>query len=527
MAIALVGAGCGDGDEASTTTTASIATTVETTTPSSATIEMQIVSVFFGTGDGSDCGEVTAFDRQVPATADPVRAALDELVAGPTADEQNQGAGSFFSTESAGTVRSAALDKGLLVVDFDDFRRLLGNASSSCGSEQFLAELNSTVFQFPEVQRVRYEIEGSCFTFATWLQGDCVEFTRSGVTDPVDLPLIEKASRSGCTPETDQLAAGEWFGYLTDLSETEISFDLACWFEGAAADEAAEEDGRESPTLGGYYARNDSDDLRTIDVGPGTVVSWVPDPSDLSSFETVEYLVWYAARAERPFQPGVWLIIEAGDIVAIEEQFPDPVASLPGVIPACCYLPPTGANLTVSGVAHDDVLNVRVTPGADQPIALMLDPTEDEVSAVGRHRLLADSTTWYEIEVGGVTGWANSRFLSYLGPSYDVTSDIVDFAGDYPMASTMLELGAIVADIGANVLGDPTASTVLMTVAPSQGDDLAEVTFDVLGLGDDSVWGVRLHILGAPSESGQEITLKSVEATDLCLRSGSPDGLCV
>ena len=91
----------------------------------------------------------------------------------------------------------------------------------------------------------------------------------------------------------------------------------------------------------------------------------------------------------------------------------------------------------------------------------------------------------------------------------------------------MLELGAIVADIGANVLGDPTTSTVLMTVAPSLGDDLAQVTFDVLGLGDDSVWGVRLHILGAPSESGQEFALESVEATDLCLRGGSPDGPCI
>jgi len=157
----------------------------------------------------------------------------------------------------------------------------------------------------------------------------------------------------------------------------------------------------------------------------------------------------------------------------------------------------------------------------------MLDPTEDAVAALGRHRVLPDSTTWYEITVEGVTGWANSRFLSYLGPSYDATSDIVDHLPEYPVGSTMLELGAIVADAGANILGDPTASTVLMTVAPSVGGDLAEVTFDVLGLGDDSVWGVRLHVFGAPSESSGEFTLKSVEATDLCWRGGSPDELCI
>ena len=33
-------------------------------------------------------------------------------------------------------------------------------------------------FQFPQVDRVRYEIEGNCDTFFNWLQGECQVFSR-------------------------------------------------------------------------------------------------------------------------------------------------------------------------------------------------------------------------------------------------------------------------------------------------------------------------------------------------------------
>ncbi len=65
-----------------------------------------------------------------------------------------------------------------------------------------------------------------------------------------------------------------------------------------------------------------------------------------------------------------------------------------------------------------------------------------------------------------------------------------------------------------------------MSVGPTVGD-LGEVTYDLGGLGDDSVWGWRLHVFGAPDEDGKGFSLKSVEGTIFCLRAVDEEGRCV
>ena len=57
------------------------------------------------------------------------------------------------------------------------------------------------------------------------------------------------------------------------------------------------------------------------------------------------------------------------------------------------------------------------------------------------------------------------------------------------------------------------------------GGDPGEVTFDIVGLGDDSVGGYRLHIFANPAEEGDGFVLKSVERTTLCSR-GVTGELC-
>jgi hypothetical protein len=61
-------------------------------------------------------------------------------------------------------------------------------------------------------------------------------------------------------------------------------------------------------------------------------------------------------------------------------------------------------------------------------------------------------------------------------------------------------------------------------VAPSVGD-LGEVTYDVIGLGDDAVRGLRLHVFGQPIDEG--FSLKTVEMTALCGRGADDDGGCI
>ncbi|RMH86193.1 MAG: hypothetical protein D6683_00900, partial [Actinomyces sp.] len=88
------------------------------------------------------------------------------------------------------------------------------------------------------------------------------------------------AEGSGCTPGTDTLPDGEWFGYVTDTAPDAVTFDLACWFTGDAAALAAAEDGEESPPPNDYYIRNRSSRLRTVPVAGAldprpTRVSWL------------------------------------------------------------------------------------------------------------------------------------------------------------------------------------------------------------------------------------------------------------
>ncbi len=177
--------------------------------------------------------------------------------------------------------------------------------------------------------------------------------------------------------------------------------------------------------------------------------------------------------------------------------------------------------LAVVGVDHDSELNVRAAPGTDQDIIGALAPLADDVVATGREQSL-NGSIWYEVTVGDITGWVSSAYLAWLGSVDDITTQVTARLGDTPAAETMEELGRIVAEAQASE--DPP-SEISMTVAPAVGD-LGEVTYDVVGLGDDSVFGLRLHVFGQPGAGGEGFTLRSVEATLLCARGAPTEGLC-
>jgi hypothetical protein len=132
------------------------------------------------------------------------------------------------------------------------------------------------------------------------------------------------ASGSGCTPGTDELPDGEWFGYVDSASAEVLEFDLACWFSGDAAALAAAEDGEESPPPNDYYIRNVNPDLREVPVAADAEVMWLPNIGG-PDLESITYADWIAARyapgTEDEYKPGVWLTIADGDIVEIEEQY--------------------------------------------------------------------------------------------------------------------------------------------------------------------------------------------------------------
>ena len=185
------------------------------------------------------------------------------------------------------------------------------------------------------------------------------------------------------------------------------------------------------------------------------------------------------------------------------------------------YGPVSGDVLAVVGVRHDDVLNVRSGPGVGFPVIAKLAPTADDVVALGKTWSLPGAL-WIEVEAEGTDGWVNLAYVSYLGDTNDATAGIVDGIGETPRAETMLDLGLVVAEA---VAGDSEAARIVVSVAPTVGD-LGEVTYDVVGFGDDSVLGARLHVFGQPDEGGEGFVLKSVELTVMCSR-GVSAGACV
>ncbi len=181
--------------------------------------------------------------------------------------------------------------------------------------------------------------------------------------------------------------------------------------------------------------------------------------------------------------------------------------------------PASGDVLAVVGIAHDDMLNVRAAPGAFNPILDTIEPT-GTATATGTARDLGRAI-WFEHDTGDAVGWSNLSFAAYAGGIDDATEEVVSLLGEIPIAESVEALGLIVA---TSLASSEPASRIVMSVAPTQGE-LGEVTYVVIGLGDDSVYGYRLHIFGEEVTDG--FSLNTVERTALCSRGVDADGLCV
>jgi putative hemolysin len=120
--------------------------------------------------DGDECDETRAVVRSVEGDAT-IEAALTELLAGPTPDEEAEGLGGWFSSETAGMLQSVEVVGGVVDVSFDAaLRTTIPNASSSCGSAGLFAQLDRTIGQFDDVDRIFYALDGDVDAFYEWLQ---------------------------------------------------------------------------------------------------------------------------------------------------------------------------------------------------------------------------------------------------------------------------------------------------------------------------------------------------------------------
>lgn len=125
---------------------------------------------------------------------------------------------------------------------------------------------------------------------------------------------------SGCTPGTEELPDGEWYGIVRDFDAEGVSFDLACWFSGDAATAAAAEDGEESPPPNDYYVRNENEQVRELAVAADVPVTWYP-PGDPNDVGEGSFSDWIAFLDTRPYFLGIWVTISGGEVSEIVEQW--------------------------------------------------------------------------------------------------------------------------------------------------------------------------------------------------------------
>lgn len=129
-----------------------------------------------------DGEQVAAVSRPRPETSGVLRAALEALLAGPTAEERADGLDSAFGDGSEGLLADVTITDGLAVVDFDDRLRETTSGLASASSAALLEQLNRTVLQFGTVQRVEYRLGGSCDAFGAWAHDRvCETYDRSDV----------------------------------------------------------------------------------------------------------------------------------------------------------------------------------------------------------------------------------------------------------------------------------------------------------------------------------------------------------
>jgi len=139
--------------------------------------ETLTLKIYFGNSslnpNVEDCSQVYPRERIVPAASSTPQLALQELFKGPTGIEKSQGYFSFFSEETKSILKGLKIEDNIAYVNLKDIRHIIPNASTSCGSAEFLAELETTLKQFPIIKKVVFALDGKPAAFYEWLQIGC------------------------------------------------------------------------------------------------------------------------------------------------------------------------------------------------------------------------------------------------------------------------------------------------------------------------------------------------------------------
>jgi hypothetical protein len=120
----------------------------------------------------TDCGLVYGVERKNTGS-DQYDFALKQLFQGTTSDEKSQGYSSMFSVKTKDILKGLKIINNTAYVNLTDIRNIIPNASTSCGSQSFLKQVEETLKHDRKIKDVRFAINGDPQTFYDWIQIGC------------------------------------------------------------------------------------------------------------------------------------------------------------------------------------------------------------------------------------------------------------------------------------------------------------------------------------------------------------------
>lgn len=103
-----------------------------------------------------DCATVFPVTRTIPRTTAVARAAVEQLLAGPTDEEKSRGYSTAINPEVS--IQRLVIENGTATIDFS--AQLERSVAGSCRVTAIRAQITETLRQFPTVQQVTISIDG-------------------------------------------------------------------------------------------------------------------------------------------------------------------------------------------------------------------------------------------------------------------------------------------------------------------------------------------------------------------------------
>jgi spore germination protein GerM len=127
------------------------------TIPVKFTKETITVNVYFGKlGNGDNCTLVFPIERAIIKTEAVARAAIEELINGPTEEEKNDGY--FSGVNQNSKINKLTIANETAMIDFNN--SLEEGVGGSCRVAGIREQIIKTLMQFPTVKKVIISIDG-------------------------------------------------------------------------------------------------------------------------------------------------------------------------------------------------------------------------------------------------------------------------------------------------------------------------------------------------------------------------------